>query len=711
MKKSNWKRYSLSAATLAMVGLGVVGTSAAEAIPFGSHNQVIEAASVRVPVNIVAFDQYVLTTTEFDPLANVTAFGVDKGELVNLTDQVRVAESNVDANTPGTYSIRYEVTNAAGETAAKTVKVVVGVAPAKSLFEFTVLLDDLEHIAQDLELTDAERDGIQGQIDTVRTTVASLTADFEALEAKIDVRDGDIETLQQELIPLQNSLDDLYAGTVNLYAQVSNLEDGFEVHKALAESELARLEAQLAADTAQYEDAIAQLKEEIDQTGDGEQVKKLEQQVAQAIERFNAITKQSTDRIAEVSAEIGDLDRLAGQSEGRDEILLSLAERNKAEIDGLEKELTDVKAEREAILKQLQSKLDGKLSKEQANAIKTEIAEATEYYKEREAGLTERMDVLREESKKLNDQEAVYAQRLAQLREKMAALQARERGIEQRITDQLSEKAAINDALEDVKGVDEDVVPEISDEILDGGLADLPAEDAVDEPVAETPTEPADQPEKPEQPVENETPDTPVSSETPEDAEEPTAPAEEVETPASDDEPVVDEPVADGETTPATGTDVTDANPSNEIIVGEDVSDDYTINPTIPTIEDIMGEDVEIIDGADLVDADEDTPLPDVKAPTYVETEHGAGAGDETPRAEIITTDSGDTVAVAAEDDASPLEAAVKGTSVEKEAEPTGLRRLLPQTGTAFGALGAAGLSGIGAIAAFVVKRRRAKKD
>ena len=75
----------------------------------------------RAPV-IEADDQTLTVDDSFDPMADVSAFDAEEGDL---TDQIRIIVNTVDMTKAGTYTVAYQVIDSQGAKAVKYIKVVV----------------------------------------------------------------------------------------------------------------------------------------------------------------------------------------------------------------------------------------------------------------------------------------------------------------------------------------------------------------------------------------------------------------------------------------------------------------------------------------------------------------------------------------------------------------------------------------------------------
>ncbi len=71
---------------------------------------------------ISAADKTIIEGTTFNERDGVTASDIEDG---NLTSKIKITSNNVNTNKPGVYNVTYQVTDTAGNTATKTIKVTV----------------------------------------------------------------------------------------------------------------------------------------------------------------------------------------------------------------------------------------------------------------------------------------------------------------------------------------------------------------------------------------------------------------------------------------------------------------------------------------------------------------------------------------------------------------------------------------------------------
>lgn len=99
---------------------------------------------------LLAYDQYVLEGSEYDPLANVRAVDYEDGELTDVSDRIEIVSGEVDTTTPGEYEVTYSVEDFDGAITEKTITVTVGVDNSAAL---DAVEDSLAKVEADLEST------------------------------------------------------------------------------------------------------------------------------------------------------------------------------------------------------------------------------------------------------------------------------------------------------------------------------------------------------------------------------------------------------------------------------------------------------------------------------------------------------------------------------------------------------------------------------
>ncbi|WP_222717523.1 immunoglobulin-like domain-containing protein, partial [Listeria portnoyi] len=109
---------------------------------------------------IAASDKTLTVGDSFDPKADVTANDDTDGDL---TSKVTVTANNVDTSKAGTYNVSYSVTDAAGNTATKTITVIVQAAadttkPVITASDRTIAVGDSFYAKEGVTASD-DRDG------------------------------------------------------------------------------------------------------------------------------------------------------------------------------------------------------------------------------------------------------------------------------------------------------------------------------------------------------------------------------------------------------------------------------------------------------------------------------------------------------------------------------------------------------------------------
>lgn len=616
MTNKSWKRTMTSAAVLALAGAGLIGSSDISIANLGVNVESLEAATGTVTVtpsaSILAFDQYVISGSEYAPLKQVRAFGTDDGKLIDLTGEVQVVDSTVNVDIPGRYNVTYQVTSPLGDIAEKTVVVTVGLDPTQGLHIYETSLQELEDTIASVGLKDEDQAVLQEQIQLVRETIEVVRGDLQNVELGIEERDEKLPPVREDLLTLQESLDALYSYAVELYSTVNDLDEAMNIHKELANKELSRLKKDLAYNEALYNNTLSQLEATIDATGDQEQVANLQNQVNDLNTRFQTLLTESQKRINEVSAQVKELGRLEGQSEGRDKILQDLLDTNETEIKELEDQIQEVFNARDAEIKALESEINDKLNQLEIHTIQRAIEDTKEFYNNRAETLESRLATLNATTESLDSENAVFEARLTQLQNTLASLRSREKSL----SDKIHEQIIINDELEDIvsEGLeieDDTVIDEIVDGIVNEDnnsntpiVSDTPEEEDkdgiveevevpsdadidLDIPTDDTIEEIEDEPESNETVVEdnvieeNEEVDSPVEDTVV------TLVEDTVDTPVEENidvdgeaDDVVDEPIIDE-------VDRDDLN--QEVIVGEDLGDNMEI------VDDELYEDLEFV--------------------------------------------------------------------------------------------------------------------
>ncbi|WP_241434067.1 immunoglobulin-like domain-containing protein, partial [Listeria riparia] len=138
---------------------------------------------------MTASDKTLTVGDSFDPKAGVTANDNKDGDI---TSKIQVTSNNVDTSKAGTYNVTYSVTDAAGNTATKTITVTVNDAPDTTKPEIT---------ASDKTLTVGD------------------SFDPKAGVTATDNKDGDITSKIQVT---SNNVDTSKAGTYNVTYSVTD---------------------------------------------------------------------------------------------------------------------------------------------------------------------------------------------------------------------------------------------------------------------------------------------------------------------------------------------------------------------------------------------------------------------------------------------------------------------------------------------------------
>ena len=125
---------------------------------------------------LLAYDQYVLEGSEYDPLANVRAVDYEDGELTDVSDRIEIVSGEVDTSTPGEYEVTYSVEDFDGAITEKTITVTVGVDNAAAL---EAVEDSLAKVEADLEAAGLERDELKAEIEALRAQLEAALEDAE----------------------------------------------------------------------------------------------------------------------------------------------------------------------------------------------------------------------------------------------------------------------------------------------------------------------------------------------------------------------------------------------------------------------------------------------------------------------------------------------------------------------------------------------------
>lgn len=141
---------------------------------------------------LLAYDQYVLEGSEYDPLANVRAVDYEDGEVTDVSDRIEIVSGEVDTTTPGEYEVTYSVEDFDGAITEKTITVTVGVDNAAAL---DAVEESLAKVEADLEAAGLERDELKAEIEALR---AQLEAALENAEESTPDDEEDTEPTPPE---------------------------------------------------------------------------------------------------------------------------------------------------------------------------------------------------------------------------------------------------------------------------------------------------------------------------------------------------------------------------------------------------------------------------------------------------------------------------------------------------------------------------------
>ena len=125
---------------------------------------------------LLAYDQYVLEGSEYDPLANVRAVDYEDGEVTDVSDRIEIVSGEVDTSTPGEYEVTYSVEDFDGVVTEKTITVTVGVDNAAAL---EAVEESLVKVEADLEAAGLERDELRAEIEALRAQLEAVLENAE----------------------------------------------------------------------------------------------------------------------------------------------------------------------------------------------------------------------------------------------------------------------------------------------------------------------------------------------------------------------------------------------------------------------------------------------------------------------------------------------------------------------------------------------------
>lgn len=161
----------------------------------------IEWLDPKAPV-IEAGDRTIYVGESFDALKDVSAFDQqpDGSAKVDLTDKIEVLSNSVDASKPGTYTIKYGVTNAYGLTATSISTITVLANKQKLTGEnFTMYVGDPEPTAADFQASATDKDGKPSEV-SVDLSKADLTKAGEYV-VSLTSADGQAKNVKLIVLP------------------------------------------------------------------------------------------------------------------------------------------------------------------------------------------------------------------------------------------------------------------------------------------------------------------------------------------------------------------------------------------------------------------------------------------------------------------------------------------------------------------------------
>ncbi|WP_099221764.1 immunoglobulin-like domain-containing protein [Listeria costaricensis] len=182
---------------------------------------------------IEAEDQTIAFGSTFDPLDYATAKDKEDG---NLTDEIKVTENTVNPQIPGEYTVKYEVTDAAGVTTTKEIKVTVTNEAPEIQVPDTIevhgtVFDPLTYATA----TDKEDGDITSQLKVIENTVdtstpGTYTVTYEVTDATgvtttktvqvLVQNDAPTITAEDQVVPFGSEFDPF------AYATAADTEDG-----------------------------------------------------------------------------------------------------------------------------------------------------------------------------------------------------------------------------------------------------------------------------------------------------------------------------------------------------------------------------------------------------------------------------------------------------------------------------------------------------
>ncbi|MGG5315161.1 leucine-rich repeat domain-containing protein [Enterococcus sp. AZ072] len=153
---------------------------------------------------IEAGNQTIHVGESFDALKNVSAFDQQKdgSPKTDLTDKIEVLNNSVDTNKPGTYTIKYGVTNAYGltTTSISTITVLDNDNKQKIAGEnFTMHVGDPKPTASDFKASATDKDGKPSEV-SVDLSKADVSKAGE-YEVSLTSADGQVKEVKLIVLP------------------------------------------------------------------------------------------------------------------------------------------------------------------------------------------------------------------------------------------------------------------------------------------------------------------------------------------------------------------------------------------------------------------------------------------------------------------------------------------------------------------------------
>jgi len=297
MTHKRWRNYTTSALVLALAGTSIVGLSSDRIGASSEDKAVLEAASIDSPVHILATDYRIPLGGSHDPSEHVSGYEFANGSWNEITDDVTVVDDTVDPTTPGEYSVTYQYDSDEYGLTEETVTIYVSSSVSTQLSQFENHLSSVEMVLQD---HDAMTEDFQSLIDDLSATTADVRDRVEQLSP-----DG--EDVQTEIVGLYGALDELYTSTLILEHDLAQLDNAEDIHTALAQAELDRLNKQLESYQSSKDDFTEQFNQDISEAEDAENTEKIEElteQKEQSSTRFTALEDQVNQQIDAVESEL-----------------------------------------------------------------------------------------------------------------------------------------------------------------------------------------------------------------------------------------------------------------------------------------------------------------------------------------------------------------------------------------------------------------------